>query len=71
LNVELSDIDNFYDINMCLGDNELHEFEDVQNVDDVDICDDQLMPEQAVGKMQTVDLTADWQRVRVSVRVYA
>jgi len=23
--------------NMCLGDNELHEFEDVQNVDDVDI----------------------------------
>jgi len=42
---------------MCLGHNELHEFEDVHNVDDVDICDDQLVPEQAVGKMQTVDLT--------------
>jgi len=56
LNFELDDVDNFYDINMCLGDNELHEFEDVQNVDDDDICDDQLVPE-SVGKMQTADLT--------------
>ena len=42
LNVELDDVDNFSDIHMCIGDNELHELEGVQNVDDVDICDDQL-----------------------------
>jgi len=28
LNVGLDDVDNFYDINMCLSDNELHKFED-------------------------------------------
>jgi len=35
LNVELDDIDNFDDIYMCVGDDELHEFEDIHNVDDV------------------------------------
>jgi len=55
LNVELDDVDNFCDINMCLGDNELHQFEDAQNVDDVDVSDDQLVPESG-GKMHTADL---------------
>ena len=40
---------------MCLGDNELHQFEDAQNVDDVDVSDDQLVPESG-GKMHTADL---------------
>jgi len=35
--LERDDVDNFDDINMWLGDNELHELDGVQNVDDVDI----------------------------------
>ena len=37
LNVELDVVDNFDDIDMCLGDNKLHELEGVQNEDNVDM----------------------------------